>query len=351
MANIIIQNVRRQHASANTVYHALYGHFFLGMSKKRLAEIYGKAPSTITEWFTKFDQTGAVSRKKRAQVYKKFGVEMRTWLVEHYNRYPILFLDEAQSMFQRKFKISISVSSVWAVLHEAGMTWKTIERRAIQIREDEIVRYVLELLSIPWDLFKLVFLDEVSFDNRDMLRTKGYGVVEQKVIFRGEFCRKPRASMLCFLGSGGILDSFWTEGTFTRLKFFDCCRDFALKNKKVQRYPGFHSVWIMDGAKIHCDRNIIMYLRSIGILPIFLPAYCPFFNPLEIIFGLIKKDLQRHHRQNEPVLHEVLDAINRFKTYSCLKLFEHCGYFAGGSFLPEKGLGQEPKKFGLDIVP
>ncbi|XP_039450495.1 uncharacterized protein LOC120429488 [Culex pipiens pallens] len=351
MANLIIQNVRRQHASTNTIYHALYGYFFLGMSKKKLAEIYGKAQSTITEWFAKYEQTGAVNRKKRVQVYKKFGAEMRTWLVELYNQHPILFLDEAQAMFQRMFKVSISVSSVWAILHEAGMSWKRIERRAIQIRQDEIVRYVKELLSFPWDLFNLVFLDEVSFDNRDMLRTKGYGIVGQKVIYRGEFCRKPRASMLCFLGSGGMLDSFWTEGTFTRVKFFECCRTFALKNKKVQRYPGFHSVWILDGAKIHCDRHIVKYLRTIGILPIFLPAYCPFFNPLEVVFGLIKKDLQRQHRQNVPVMHEVLDAVNRFKIYPCLRLFEHCGYYAGGTFLPEKGMGQDPKQFGLNILP
>ena len=100
------------------------------------------------------------------------------------------------------------------------MTWKCIERRAIQIREDEITRFVRELLSIPWDLSNLVFLDEVSFDNREMLRKKGYGVVGKKVIFRGDFCRKPRVSFLCFLGVGGMNDSFWTDGTFNRLKFF-----------------------------------------------------------------------------------------------------------------------------------
>lgn len=115
------------------------------------------------------------------------------------------------------------------------------------------------------------------------------------------------------------------------------------KNKKVQRYPGFHSVWILDGAKIHCDRHIVKYLRIIGILPIFLPAYCPFFNPLEVVFGLIKKDLQRQHRQNVPVMHEVLDAVNRFKIYPCLRLFEQ--------LLPEKGIGQDPKQFGLNILP
>uniref|UniRef100_A0A8D8MSN9 (northern house mosquito) hypothetical protein n=1 Tax=Culex pipiens TaxID=7175 RepID=A0A8D8MSN9_CULPI len=191
MANVIMQNVRRQHASKNTIYHALYGHFYLGISKIMLAKIYGKALSTICEWFKKFSSTGGVNRKKRDQVYKKFGAAMRAWIVELYSRSPILFLDEAQELFQRKFKMSISTSSICTILHEAGMSWKTIERRAIQIRDDEIVRYVRELLSIPWDLFNLVFLDEVSFDNRDMLRTKGYGIVGEKENRRGVLPKTP----------------------------------------------------------------------------------------------------------------------------------------------------------------
>lgn len=76
-----------------------------------------------------------------------------------------------------------------------------------------------------------------------------YGVVGQKEIYSGEFCRRPRLSFLCFLGVEGMLDSFWTEGTFNRANFFDCCREFALRNRKVHQYPGFYSVWILDGAQ------------------------------------------------------------------------------------------------------
>lgn len=251
---------------------------------------------------------------------------------------PILFLDEAKQRFQHYFQISISVSSICTILHEAGLSWKTIERRAMQIRDDEIIRFVQELLAIRWDLYNLVFLDEVSFDNKDMLRRKGYGVIGQKLIYRGEFSRKPRVSLLCFLGLGGMLDSFWTEGTFNRLNFFDCCRRFALNNNLVQNYPGVHSIWILDGARIHCDPHIIRYLRSVGIIPIFLPAYCPFFNPIEIIFGIIKKHLRRYHQQNASILGEVCEAMNNFKVYPCRSIFENCGYMSGGVFLPERAL-------------
>ncbi|XP_058813505.1 uncharacterized protein LOC131677624 [Topomyia yanbarensis] len=351
MANVIIHAVQQQHAVPNTVYHALYAHYYLGMSKKDIATIYGKSLSTIYSWLRKFENEGVYQRKKRIQIYKKFNAEMRLWLVQLYQEHPLLFLDEAKEKFQKHFQISISVSSVCFILHEAGLSWKTVERRAIQIREAEIVRFMQELLAIPWDIYNLVFLDEVSFDNRNMLRRNGYGVVGQKVIYSGEFCRRPRLSFLCFLGSDGILDSFWTDGTFNRTKFFDCAREFALRNPKVYQYPGFHSVWIMDGARIHCDANIIRYLRSIGIIPIFLPAYCPFFNPIEIVFGLIKKRLQRTRQENTPIMSDVCETISYFNQYSCESLFAHCGYYYKGNFYPEKGLQQDPANIGLHMIP
>lgn len=127
-------------------------------------------------------------------------------------------------------------------------------------------------------------------DNQGLLRTKSYEIVGKKLYYRGEFKRQPRISMLVFLGQNGILDSFKTDGTFTRVKFFECCKEFALGGL-CQKYPGRNSVWILDGAKIHCHPSIIRYLRSLGILPIFLPPYTPFFNPIEIIFGVVKKHL------------------------------------------------------------
>lgn len=330
MNNIIINSVRRKHASANTVYHALYGYYFLGIARKDLALIYGKSLSTMCEWISKYEKNGYFSRKQREQVYKKFSTIRRQWVIDLYLNEPVLFLEEAKQKFQLHFHQSISVSSIWVILHEAGFSWKSIERRAIQIRDDEIIRFVKEIMSIPWDIYNLVFLDEVAFDNRDMLRNKGYGVIGKTIVYKGEFCRKPRVSFLCFLGLNGIVESFWTEGTFNRAKFFDCCKKFALENAQVQRYPRFNSIWIMDGARIHCDPNIIRYLRSIGIIPIFLPPYCPFFNPVEIAFGSMKRSLRKHHHENSPILRDICAIIAKFRNVSARGIFKHWILFRGG---------------------
>ena len=61
--------------------------------------------------------------------------------------------------------------------------------------------------------------------------------------------------MLCFIGSDGLEATFMTEGTFDRTKYAECIREFALSHR-VQQYPGRQSVWIVDGARIHCHHSI-----------------------------------------------------------------------------------------------
>lgn len=267
--------VTSQHASANTVMHCLYGYYMLGIKKAKLAVIYRKDPKTIANWITRSEERGNAQRLATKQKLRKFSKEQQQWVIKYFQERPLSFLDEAKSAFEAQHGLSISVTSVWAIVHSAGLTWKTVERRAIHIKESDIFRFVRELSAINWSQQNVVFLDEVSFDNREMLRKRGYALKGTKLLFRGEFTRKPRVSLLCFIGAGGLLSYYDTEGTFDRAQFVENCDSFA-RGGKVQMYPGRNSVWIMDGAAIHTDPEIVHHLRSLGIVPIFLPAYCPF---------------------------------------------------------------------------
>lgn len=275
--SLILHKTSKKHASSDVVYYCLYGYFFLGERKSNLAKIYNKNKSTISRWIKQYLEDGFYSRSE-SQKLAKFNDEQRNWLLNLYNKNPMLYLHEAKHFFIRKFQIPISASSICRILHHAGYTWKTLERRAIQIREDDITRFFFEMSSIQWDFSSLTFLDEVSFDNKGMLRNKGYGIKGQRLVHRGEFVRKPRISLLCFLGQSGIKASYQTEGTFTRQTFFKYTRDFAL-SKNVQTYPGRQSVFILDGARIHCDSHITTYLRSLGLIVIFFAGVLSFLQP------------------------------------------------------------------------
>ncbi|KAJ0391453.1 hypothetical protein ATCC90586_011837 [Pythium insidiosum] len=274
----------------------------------------------------------------------KFTDEHRQWLYNFYTSRPLAYLDEAQNAFEEFFNIEISIKSVWRIIHDLGFTRKVLERRAINIKEQDVTRFLDELSRVDWVHQNLVFLDEVSFDNRGMIRRRGYALRGQKLAIRGEFQRKPRVSILAFLGVNGVIDYYDTEGTFDRLEFVRCCQQFAYSEcAALGMYPGKNSVWILDGAAIHRHPEIVNYLRALGIVPIFLPAYCPFFNPIEFMFGYIKKAFLRYYEENRSrdLLPFVASIFNRFEEFDMSKVFTHCGWAVNGVFNPVGPLSTE----------
>ncbi|KAI8847448.1 hypothetical protein BC829DRAFT_396619, partial [Chytridium lagenaria] len=153
---------------------------------------------------------------------------------------------------------------------------------------------------------------------------------------RSSITRKPRVSLLTFIGITGMLENFATKGTFTRRNFFKCCRQFALESRHISVYPGPGSIWILDGAKIHCHPSIVFYLRSLGIIPIFLPAY--FF------FGLVKAKMQRRYKEGTTSLRmmniQLAGVMHEFREYSMRDIFTKCGYSAP-VFDPTKGYSHD----------
>ena len=139
---------------------------------------------------------------------------------------------------------------------------------------------------------RLNFFDKVSIDNRGIFRNKGYSLKGEKSVVSGEYARLPRVLLLCFIGVHGLLETYQTEGTFSRHLYFKCIDDFVRNSGNCSIYPGKRLILIMDGARIHCDKSITYHLRSLGVVPIFLPAYCPFYNPIELLFGVLKSRLK-----------------------------------------------------------
>lgn len=346
--SVIRDNVKNKQASENTIYHALYGHYYLKYSIDFLSKVYVKDRSTIYRWIKNYENDGLIKRKQKESVYIKFDAEKRAWLGKLYTKRPILTLEEASRLFYAKYKEQISSSSISFILHEHGLTWKRLERRAVQISLTDISRFTLEINSIKWINQSLVFLDEVSFDNKGMLRKNGYGLKGKSLVFRGEFCRKSRVSALCFLGSDGLLNCYTTEGTFDRHKFVYYIRKFVLDNDSlVDTYPGRYSVFIMDGAAIHLDENLVSYLRSMGLLVVFLPAYSPFFMPIEIVFGLMKRALRKIYTENSktPLEHHISRVLKMFSNRDMTKIFKKCGYLPNGTFDPSIGLQKDSEYY------
>lgn len=102
---------------------------------------------------------------------RKYDQMKQQFILECYQQYPLSFFDEVRQKFITRFPgFNISISSVWRIIRNHGLTRKVIERRAIQISKANMIRFCNDLNSLPfhWTWENLVFLDEVGFDNRDI---------------------------------------------------------------------------------------------------------------------------------------------------------------------------------------
>ena len=190
----LLASLDGQQASINTKEHAVYAYFFLGFKLARIATIYRKGESTISRWIDRYRQTGDVSRLSFTKSNAKFSKEQRQWIFEYIMKNPLSFLDETRRAFMLQWNMSISKSSVWRLMRESNLSYKVsircsglcfckiipirqvIERQAMHISVADIIRFFRELSSLQWTHESLVFLDEVSFDNRGMLRRRGYAL-------------------------------------------------------------------------------------------------------------------------------------------------------------------------------
>jgi len=51
-------------------------------------------------------------------------------------------------------------------------------------------------------------------------------------------------------------------------------------------------VFIFDNASIHLDDRVNLFFKKRGYLAFTLPQYTPWFNPIELMFNLVKKRIQ-----------------------------------------------------------
>lgn len=144
----ILQNVGKKHATDDVKYHALYAYLFLGYNKTKIANIYRKDPTIINNWIVRYNETGTVVRKTTIRDRPKIDDQKREWLLNLYSECPILYLEEAKYKFERNFGVTISASYICKILHENNFTWKTIEIRAIEIKDREIEKFFYELNSV-----------------------------------------------------------------------------------------------------------------------------------------------------------------------------------------------------------
>jgi len=172
----------------------------------------------------------------------------------------------------------------YTVTHSLQLTRTAAERdeeRRFEFRIHMILNYTSD---------QLVFVDESSFDRRNIVRTHGYSASGRRAFKRAFLVRKKRYSILPALSKTGMIALSVYQGTFNSDRFLSF---ILLLLTRMQPYPHPRSVIVLDNCKIHKDPRILNAITSAGMRYEFLPPYSPDLNPIELSFNDIKMRLRR----------------------------------------------------------
>ena len=134
---------------------------------------------------------------------------------------------------------------------------------------------------------RLVFIDESHVNDRTRARRYGYAPRNQRPTFDYALVRGQRYSVAVAADQHGVLDYVVLRGGGTGHLFF---RWFV---ESLYFTLNADSILVLDGASIHYYEPFRILTEYLGIGLIYLPPYCPFFNPVENIFAAMKALVRR----------------------------------------------------------
>lgn len=132
---------------------------------------------------------------------------------------------------------------------------------------------------------KRIYIDESGisrFHNRD----RAWSLRGQKVYALVPGRKFARVNVVAGLCDGRILGEYCYTGTTTAQVFEEWFCGFLLP----ETAPG--DIIIMDNARFHSKKRLRLYALVYKVTILFLPAYSPDYNPIEMVWANMKRFLR-----------------------------------------------------------
>ena len=176
-----------------------------------------------------------------------------------------------------------------------------------------------------------MFADESHFNRLTLRRPyawslRGERATQYEFQFRGT-----KYFLLPAISLDGILHQEVVENAVTGADFRRFVQGLL---PRMNEWPLPNSVLIIDNASIHKVAGIREMVEERGARLLYLPAYSPDFNPVELAFSTIKAWLranrdrvdQELESENGIVYNALSEAVNSVTAENAKGWYAHCGY-------------------------
>lgn len=176
-----------------------------------------------------------------------------------------------------EFDIDISRQLAHCVVRRLGYTYKRTRKRGHSLRvHAALPPFLSHFLGVNG---LMVALDESGFDQR-ATPVYGYALAGQHAIVKFRPCSdRRRWSLLMAISSDGAHTYTLDHGSVKGDAFAAFVSSLP--------YPRGTTL-LLDNASIHKTKVVLKAASDKGFTMLFTPPYCPEFNPIELVFGVVK---------------------------------------------------------------
>ena len=167
---------------------------------------------------------------------------------------------------------------------------------------------------------KLVFLDE-SGVNINMTRHYGRGKVKERVCEDVPFHTPKNTTMLSSIRLDGSLAYCFFQGSVNGEKFLEYIKNILVPTLQKG------DIVIMDNLSCHKVKGVKEAIEKVEAKVIYLPAYSPDFNPIEMMWSKIKSLLRKWKARSIDLLDKAIkEAFELITVNDISGWFSKAGY-------------------------
>ena len=169
-------------------------------------------------------------------------------------------------------------------------------------------------------LHRLVFLDE-SGVNTNLTRRYGRAFGKERVTDRVPLNKPKNTTILSSMRMDGSVAYTTYSGGTAGEKFIG-----YLKETLIPALKPFDIV-IMDNLRAHHIEEVRTLLSRAGVMLMYLPAYSPDLNPIEMMWSKVKAILRKaKERTEETLIAAIKEAMKEITPEDCQGWFRKAGY-------------------------
>lgn len=162
-------------------------------------------------------------------------------------------------------------------------------------------------------------MDE-TWAKTNMTRLRGRAPIGQRLIAKIPHGHWKTTTLIAALGLHGVICSTVADGAVNAETFEAFVEQVLVKELKAG------DLVVLDNLSSHKRSRTRNLIQAVGAEVVFLPAYSPDLNPIEMIFSKIKLLRSLACRTRQALWEAMQSVLDRVTPSDAPNCFRHCGY-------------------------